>query len=107
VRWRWWRRSTRGEPFSSAKQLTSYFGIVPTVRASSERDEDGAITQQGRSEVRAVWIQAAHALTRSRQPAGRWSQRWFHRVAYRRGMRTALVGLAWRMFEFDVLSPAR
>jgi transposase len=87
------------ERFHSAKQMTGYFGIVPTVRASGEREEQGRITRQGRSEVRAVWIQAAHALARCRQPAARPLQRWFHRVAYRRGMRTALVALARRMLS--------
>jgi len=40
--------------FTSAKRLTSYCGIVPTVRASAERQEQGPITREGRSEVRAV-----------------------------------------------------
>jgi transposase len=87
------------ERFQSAKQMTGYFGIVPSVRASGEREEQGRITRQGRSEVRAVWIQAAHALARSRQPAAQPLQRWFHRVAYRRGLRTALVALARRMLS--------
>jgi transposase len=85
--------------FERAKQLTSYCGIVPTVRCSGEREQQGPITRQGRSEVRAVWIQAAHALVRSRQPAARPLQRWFHRVAYRRGKRTALVALARKMLS--------
>ncbi len=87
------------ERFHSAKQMAGYFGIVPTVRASGEREEQGRITRQGRSEVRAVWIQAAHALARCRQPAAQPLQRWFHRVAYRRGLRTALVALARRMLS--------
>jgi transposase len=49
--------------------------------------------------VRAVWVQAAHALARSRQPAARPLQRWFHRVADRRGMRTVLLALARRMLS--------
>ena len=87
------------ERFHKAKQLVGYLGIVPSVRASGEREEQGRITRQGRSEVRAVWIQAAHALARSRQPAARPLQRWLHRVAYRRGLRTALVALARRMLS--------
>jgi len=85
--------------FQNSKQMTGYFGIVPTVRASGEREEQGRITRQGRSEVRAVWVQAAHALVRSRQPAARPLQSWFQRVAYRRGTRTALVALARRMLS--------
>jgi len=55
--------------FSRAKQLTSYCGIVPTVRSSGEREQQGSITRQGRSEVRAIWIQAAHSLAQSHRPA--------------------------------------
>lgn len=85
--------------FTRAKQLTSYCGIVPTVRASADRQEQGPITREGRSEVRAVWIQAAHSLVRSRKPEARPLQRWFGRLARRRGFRTAIVALARRMLN--------
>jgi transposase len=90
--------------FGRAKQLTAYNGIVPTVRSSGEREQQGSITRQGRSEVRAVWIQAAHSLVRSRQPAARALQTWFWKVARRRGVRTAIVALAKEDVEFGVLS---
>jgi transposase len=51
--------------FARAKQLTAHNGILPTVRSRGEREQQGSITRQGRSEVRAVWIQAAHSLVRS------------------------------------------
>lgn len=85
--------------FKRAKQLTSYCGIVPTVRSSGEREQQGSITRQGRSEVRAMWIQAAHSLAQSRQPAARPLQRWLARVARRRGFRTAIVALARKMLS--------
>jgi transposase len=85
--------------FERAKQLTSYCGIVPTVRSSGEREQQGSITRQGRSEVRAMWIQAAHSLVQSRQPTARPLQRWFARVARRRGFRTAIVALARKMLS--------
>lgn len=85
--------------FARAKQLTSYCGIVPIVRSSGEREQQGSITRQGRSEVRAMWIQAAHSLAQSRQPAARPLQRWFARVARRRGFRTAIVALARKMLS--------
>jgi transposase len=85
--------------FQRAKQLTSYCGIVPTVRSSGEREQQGAITRQGRSEVRAMWIQAAHSLAQSRRPAARPLQRWFARVVKRRGFRTAIVALARKMLS--------
>jgi transposase len=85
--------------FERAKQLTSYCGIVPTVRSTGEREQQGSITRQGRSEVRALWVQAAHAVVRSRQPAACALQRWFWKVARRRGVRTAIVALARKMLS--------
>jgi transposase len=85
--------------FDRAKRMTSYCGIVPTVRSSGEREQAGPITRQGRSEVRAMWIQAAHTLVRSRLLVARPLQRWFKRVARRRGFRTAIVGLARKMLR--------
>src|SRR5262250_281290 len=85
--------------FARAKELTAYNGIVPTVRSSGEREQQGSITRQGRSEVRWVWIQAAHSLVRSQQPAARPLQKWFWSVARRRGVRTGIVALARKMLS--------
>ncbi len=83
--------------FKHAKQLTSYCGLVPTVYASGERVEYGHITREGRSEVRRVGIQCAHALLHSKaletQPLRKW---WMH-IARRRGVKTALVALARKL----------
>lgn len=43
--------------FQRAKQLTSYCGLVPTVRSSGERADYGHITREGRSEVRQMVVQ--------------------------------------------------
>jgi len=48
--------------FKRAKQLTSYCGLVPTVRSSGERADYGHITREGRSEVRQMAVQSAHAV---------------------------------------------
>jgi transposase len=69
------------------------------VRSSGEGEQQGSITRQGRSEVRAVWIQAAHSLVRSRQPAARPLQNWFWKVARRRGVRTGIVAPARKMLS--------
>lgn len=83
--------------FKHAKQLASYCGLVPTVYASGERVEYGHITREGRSEVRRVGIQCAHALLRSKsievEPLRKW---WLH-IARRRGVKTALVALARKL----------
>jgi transposase len=50
------------ERFASAKKLVAYAWLAPSVRASGERVEYGRITKQGRNEIRAVWVEAAHAV---------------------------------------------
>jgi transposase len=83
--------------FSTAKKLVAYAGLAPSVRASGERVEYGRITKQGRSEIRAVWVQAAHALLAVKAAAARPLQRWTERLGRRRGKKTALVGLARKL----------
>jgi transposase len=85
------------ERFPSAKKLVAYAGLVPSVRTSGERVEYGRITKQGRSEIRAVWVQAAHAVLAVKAAAASPLQRWCERVARRRGKKTALVALARKL----------
>jgi transposase len=83
--------------FSSSRKLVGYSGLAPTVRASGERTEYGAISREGRKELRAVWVQIAHlvAIDTKRETAP--LRRWFQRVAHRRGKKTATVALARRL----------
>jgi transposase len=83
--------------FSSSRKLISYSGLAPTVRQSGERCEYGSISREGRSEIRAVWVQIAHLVAHSDKPPARPLRRWFLRVAKRRGKKTALVALARRL----------
>lgn len=85
------------ERFPSAKKLVAYAGLAPSVRASGERVEYGRITKQGRSEIRAVWVQAAHAALAVKGAAAAPLQRWWSRVARRRGKKTAIVALARKL----------
>lgn len=95
--------------FSKAKKLTSYCGLVPSVRSSGERTEYGHITREGRSEVRRVAIQGAHAILRSKNTESKPLKKWHEQVAKRRGFKTALVGLARRILQiiFYVLRDRR
>ena len=77
----------RIERFPSAKKFVAYSGLVPSVRASGERVEYGRITKQGRSEIRAVWVQAAHAALAVKAAAARPLQEWCERIARRRARR--------------------
>ncbi len=87
----------RIERFPTAKKLVAYAGLVPSVRASGERVAYGRITKQGRSEIRAVWVQAAHAVLAVKDVAARPLQGWCERVARRRGKKTAVVALARKL----------
>jgi transposase len=80
--------------FASAKKLAAYAGLAPSVRASGKRIEHGRITKQGRSEIRAVWVQAAHAALAVQRAAAAPLQRWWRRLARRRGKKAAIVALA-------------
>ena len=82
---------------ATAKKLVAYAGRAPSVRASGERVEYGRITKQGRSEIRAVWVQAAHAALAVKGAAAAPLQRWWGRVARRRGKKTAVVALARKL----------
>jgi transposase len=83
--------------FNRAKQLTSYCGLVPSVRQSGERTEYGHITREGRSEVRRVGIQCAHALLHSKAKESQPLQEWWRKIAERRGAKTAMVALARKL----------
>ncbi|MEW6116326.1 MAG: IS110 family transposase [Nitrospirota bacterium] len=93
--------------FGSAKKLTSYCGLVPSVRSSRERTEYGHITREERSEVRGVVKQGAHAVLRSKSAESRPLRVWHEQVAKRRGFKTALVGLALIQIMFYVLRDRR
>ena len=95
--------------FKRAKQLTSYCGLVPSVRSSGERTEYGHITREGRSEVRRVGIQSAHAVLRSKSRESLPLRKWHERIAKRRGKKTAVVALARKLITilFYVLRDKR
>ena len=83
--------------FSSSRKLIGYSGLAPTVRQSSDRTRYGAISRQGRPELRTIWVQIAHLVARDRTKATLQLRNWFNRVAARRGKKTAVVALARRL----------
>lgn len=83
--------------FSCSRKLVSYSGLAPTVRQSSDRTQYGAISREGRSELRAVWVQIAHLVAIDRSKATQPLRTWFQRVAKKRGKKTATVALARRL----------
>jgi transposase len=85
------------ERFSSSRKLVGYSGLAPTVRQSGQRTAYGPISRQGRSELRAVWVQIAHLVAIDQSPQTAPLRSWFQRVARRRGRKTAVVALARRL----------
>lgn len=85
------------ERFGSARKLVSYSGLVPTVRSSGERTEYGSISREGRSELRAVWVQIAHLVAQDKSAAAKPLRLWYGKIERRRGRKTALVALARKL----------
>jgi len=83
--------------FSSSRKLVGYSGLAPTMRSSGERTEYGSISREGRRELRAVWVQIAQlvAMDTGRDTAP--LRKWFAKVAYHRGKKTAIVALARKL----------
>ena len=87
----------RVERFETSRKVVSYSGLCPTVRSSGERTEYGSISRQGRSELRAVWVQIAHLVVRDESRSTARLRRWYSKVASHRGKRTAIVALARKL----------
>jgi len=83
--------------FRSSRKAVSYSGLAPTVRSSGERTVYGSISREGRSELRAVWVQVAHLVVLDRKRSTQALRTWFNRVARRRGKKTATVALARKL----------
>ena len=83
--------------FGSSRKVVSYSGLAPTVRQSSERTQYGAISRQGRRELRGVWVQIAHLVAIDRKKVSQPLRTWFQRVARKRGKKTAVVALARKL----------
>ena len=83
--------------FDTSRKLVSYSGLCPTVRSSGERTEYGSISREGRSELRAVWVQIAHLVVRDQSRSTARLRRWYSKVASHRGKRTAIVALARKL----------
>lgn len=93
------------ERFPSAKKLVGYAGLGARVHASGLSYRTGAITKQGRKELR-------HALTEAAWSAVQFDQRWreqFERLAQRIGRHKAIVAIARKLLVviWHVLSKQR
>ena len=81
------------ERFASARQVGSYFGLIPGEYSSGGRQQLGRITKQGSSFLRFLLVEAAQVTVRS-DP--QWRRQYFH-LMMRRGRKTAKVAMARRL----------
>ena len=83
------------ERFTSAHAVQSYLGLVPGMRASSDKEQPLGLTKAGPPAVRWVLVQAAWSARRCAKthPMVCWS----YEVEHRRGVRIAVVALARKL----------
>jgi transposase len=76
--------------FRESKQVSAYFGLVPSVRASARTARYGHLTKSGSAHARRALVEAAHVAVRLPGPA---RQRYLSLVR-RRGKKVAMVAAA-------------
>jgi transposase len=81
--------------FAHAKQVASYVGLTPRIRASADRIRTGHISKEGSSLLRGVLVLAATQAARRPGPL----RAWLYAVRKRRGKKVARVALARRLAE--------
>jgi transposase len=84
------------ERFDKASQVSSYLGLCPREESTGGRHKLGSITKQGNAYARAMLVQAAWCVVRSRDSKDTLV-RWAHRTAERRGRMRAAVAVARRL----------
>ena len=87
------------ERFENASQVSNYLGLVPRVYISGETVRYGRITKRGNGYLRALLVQAAWALTRTKQ-GGKLKERYEYMTAEKsKSKKKAIVAIARRMAE--------
>jgi transposase len=79
--------------FGTASQLVGYAGLGAGVHDSGQTHRTGRITKEGRRELRAILVEAAHTAART---SPYWRQE-FARLARRIGDKKAIVALARKL----------
>lgn len=82
--------------FDSAHEVESYLGLVPGETTTGGRRRLGAITKQGNRYLRALLVQAAWNVLRTKTPDDPL-RRWGETILRRRGKRIAMIAIARRL----------
>lgn len=87
------------ERFENASQVSNYFGLVPRVYMSGETVKYGKITKRGNGYARALLVQAAWALTRTKK-GGKLKDRYEYMTEEKsKSKKKAIVAIARRLAE--------
>jgi transposase len=65
--------------FASPAKLVKYVGLDPALDESGESRWEGGIGRHGRKDLRALLIEAAQAIYRSKEPLAKWGRKLFAR----------------------------
>ena len=79
--------------FASAKQVGSYFGLIPSEHSSGGRQQLGRISKQGNSFLRFLLVEAGQTAARYDQELGRF----YRRLAVRKHRGLAKVAVARKL----------
>jgi transposase len=83
--------------FTSSRALTSYLGLVPSERSSGDSRRLGRVTKTGDTLLRALLVQAAWCVMRSKSTEYAGLKTWANGIAERRGKGRAAVALARKL----------
>lgn len=81
------------ERFGSARQVASYFGLIPSEHSSGGRQRLGRITKQGSSFLRFLLVEAGQSAARKDAELGRF----YRRLAMRKHRALAKVAVARKL----------
>ncbi len=83
--------------FERAHHLEAFLGLTPSEASSADKRQRGRISKAGHPGLRALLVEAAWRLLRSKQTEAQALRHWAEQIATRRGRSIAAVALARRL----------
>jgi transposase len=85
------------ERFAGPHQAEAYVGLVPSEWSSGEKQRRGQVTKTGNGRLRALLVEAAWRILRSKKAQAQPLRLWAERIRARRGKKIAAVALARKL----------